>query len=55
MEEWCIRRVVGDEFRIVGYVWAADEATALREAINRFDLVGREHEIVAHPVPQSGS
>ena len=54
MEEWCILRVVGEEVRIVGYVWATDEAAAIREAINRFALVGLEQEIVAHPVSQSG-
>ena len=52
MEEWCILRVVGESVETVGYVFAADEATAISEAIKKFDLVGRDLEIVAHRVPQ---
>jgi hypothetical protein len=52
MEEWCILRVVGETVQTVGYVFAADEGTAISEAIQKFDLVGHEQELVAHMVPQ---
>ena len=44
--------MVGKTVETVGYVFAADEATAISEAIKKFDLVGREQQLVAHPVPQ---
>ena len=52
MHEWCILRMVGETIQTVGYVFAADEDTAISEAIKKFDLVGRDLEIVAHRVPQ---
>jgi hypothetical protein len=52
MQEWCILRVVGETVQTVSYVFAADEATAISEAIKKFDLVGRDLELVAHQVPQ---
>ena len=51
-KEWCILRMVGETIQTVGYVFAADEATAISDAIKKFDLAGREQEIVAHRVPQ---
>ena len=42
----------GKRFQTVGYLFAADEATAISEAIKKFDLVGRDLELVAHRVPQ---
>jgi hypothetical protein len=50
MAEWCVLRVVGELVQPIGYVWAADEASAIQEAITKFNLTGPRHEIVAHRV-----
>ena len=52
MPEWCILRVVGESVQTVGYVWAADEEAAIREALNK-GLAERERELVAHQVPRA--
>jgi hypothetical protein len=52
MEEWCILQVVGKTVQTVGYVFAADEAMSISEAVKKFDLVDRERDIVAYRVPQ---
>ena len=53
MQEWCILRVVGETIQTVGYVFADDEAMAISDAIKKFDLVGRDLELVAYRVSQT--
>jgi hypothetical protein len=55
MQERCILRVVGETIQIVGYVFADDETMAISDAIKKFDLIGRDLELVAHRVPQTAT
>ena len=50
MHEWLITHPTQEGARIIGYVWATDEAAAIAVAVEKFGLASEAKTLEAHLV-----